>query len=170
MPARRARSARRRSGPGSSLVRSCAACLLLLMPLSGRMSVNVPMVVVVLVLWRGPAKAGELGETHRPLSDAGTLEKPVDHLVLEHCGFYLAHRIRVLQVSTPRLIRVRVGFYQRIQPRQHALAIHLQPLALHDVGHEEPQRHAAPGGLQERLGPRQLARITNPEPPRSVDL
>src|SRR6516164_6908250 len=136
MPARRARSARRRSGPGSSLVRSCAACLLLLMPLGGRMSVIVPMVVVVLVLWRGPAKAGELGETHRPLSDAGTLEKPVDHLVLEHCGFYLAHRI----------------------------------LALHDVGHEEPQRHAAPGGLQERLGPRQLARITNPEPPRSVDL
>src|SRR5499425_1717527 len=144
------------------------------MLLSGRMSVIVPMVVVVVVLvlvaWRGPAKAGELGETHRPLGDAGTLEKPVDHLVLEHCGFYLAHRIRVLQVRTARLIRVRVSFYQRIQPRQHALAIHLQTLTLHDVRHEEAQRYAAPGGLQKRLGPRQLARITNPIAPRGVDL
>src|SRR6516164_3250753 len=115
MPARRVRSARRRWGPGSSLVRSCAARLLLLMLVTGRMLpviVIVIVVVVVVVVLCGGAEARELAEGHRPLGDACTPDDPIDHLLLERGGLDLAHRVGVLQVCAPRFLRIRIALHQ----------------------------------------------------------
>src|SRR6516165_8385769 len=114
MPARRARSARRRWGPGSSLVRSCAARLLMLMLGDGRMQPVVVLVIVSLAR-RGFAEAGELGKGHRPLGDLGTTDDPIDYLVLERGGLDLSNRIRILQICAPRLVRVRIALHQGIE-------------------------------------------------------
>src|SRR5215472_18162866 len=124
MPARPAPSARRRWGPGSSLVRSCAARLLMLMLADGRMQPVVVLVIMPLAR-RSFAEAGELGKGHRPLGDLGTTDDPVNHLVLERGGLDLADRIRILKICAPRLVRVRIALHQGIEARQHALAIYL---------------------------------------------
>src|SRR5262245_7246906 len=169
MPARHERSARRRWGPGSSLVRSCAARLLLLVLAAG--PVRPVVVLMVLLLARLDfAEASELGKGHRVLAGACMLDDPVDHLVLERSGLDLTHRFSVLQIRAARLVGVWIALHQGIKARQHALAIHLQPLGLHDMRYQQTERDTAPGGLEKRFGPWQLACVADPQTPRRLDL
>src|SRR3974390_2464783 len=75
-----------------------------------------------------PAKPGELGEGHFALVYAGALEQSVDHLLLESGRLDHPHRVLVLQIGAPRLLRIGIVLRERVEARLHALAV--EPEAL----------------------------------------